>query len=319
MRIKDSKGKILGSKLIENLVKNFVSNKIFLKINIMLEPHEEMILPTFSSKVIKTILEETSFFGEYKDYYNKKPKQMFLSLIRNDERKPLFKTRETLREPPLKMIPGKPYYTSVRAILYKDEDIHLFDKVSEDISFSMGKLTVNITSIKIENIHDALINENEYSSYLKIVFSTPTILTHKLEIPPWITNPKRIPEQHRLFPTAGILAAHMINMITEFQDKELTHIYKLPYYTLRSFNIGIIETDFNIKPVTVIYGKQNQKLLLPRGLTGWAIYHPITRWHKKIFYILMKIAEYTGIGRSRGIGFGEIQANPIRNSSGKQK
>ena len=69
----------------------------------------------------------------------------------------------------------------------------------------------------------------------------------------------------------------------------------------------LVEVDYSVKPETVIYGKTGDgRLKLVRGFTGWIIYELIYPKLKPIYSKLLALARYMGVGRSRSIGFGQV-------------
>jgi CRISPR/Cas system endoribonuclease Cas6 (RAMP superfamily) len=83
----------------------------------------------------------------------------------------------------------------------------------------------------------------------------------------------------------------------------------VPYLFRRLCKATTAPIDYSIKPTTIAYDERRRI----RGFTGWTIIDttPIGRKNIERIDKLMALANYLGLGKSRGIGFGKVKAATI--------
>lgn len=173
-----------------------------------------------------------------------------------------------------------------------------------------GEFSIGVSSIEVVGF-DSL--SFDFDGCFKVRFLTPIILTSKLMMPPPLrVYSRRVPERHRLIPTPSYIFNYLIRLWNAFAPDEL----KLPrpgsdvwaaYKFGRISDIVLVEVDYSVKPETVVYGKTSDgRLKLVRGFTGWIIYELIYPKLRPIYSKLLALAKYMGVGRSRSIGFGQV-------------
>ena len=73
----------------------------------------------------------------------------------------------------------------------------------------------------------------------------------------------------------------------------------------------VAEVDFNLKPVTALYGRgEGGGERLVRGVVGRIVLEPLTPEALEASWRLLEFSSYLGLGKSRSIGFGEIRVSP---------
>jgi CRISPR-associated endoribonuclease Cas6 len=114
--------------------------------------------------------------------------------------------------------------------------------------------------------------------------------------------------RYALFPVPSLLISSLIEHWNNNSDPAM--YIKNPYWLTYYSNYALLEADFHLKPVTVIY--DNKRLV--RGLMGWVLYDMrksrSTPSLKKIL-ALLDYAQYVGIGKSRATGFGHVSIKCI--------
>ncbi len=84
-------------------------------------------------------------------------------------------------------------------------------------------------------------------------------------------------------------------------------VNSLNYYLARATDLTTAEADYRLKLTTVLYGKDSRgQPRKPRGVTGWVIYELMGKITARVTWSLLRIASYTGLGKSRSVGFGEV-------------
>jgi CRISPR/Cas system endoribonuclease Cas6 (RAMP superfamily) len=155
----------------------------------------------------------------------------------------------------------------------------------------------------------------DLSRVFKIVFLTPTILTVKLMTPPSLASKvSRLPELHKLIPQPSFIFSHLLKLWNSYASPE-ERIPRPAYNEWAHYNLGrladitLTELDYKVWPETVPIGRDRKGTLRKaRGFRGWVIYKSIAPKNLHNTYAkLLTLATLTGIGRSRGIGLGQIQ------------
>ncbi|RLE96280.1 MAG: hypothetical protein DRJ96_07055, partial [Thermoprotei archaeon] len=111
---------------------------------------------------------------------------------------------------------------------------------------------------------------------------------------------------------------------------------KLLAYDLRLQGIGLIrssprrifawayralaELDYRVRPVTVLYTVREGRPAVERGFVGYVAYELLDEKsdYAEDFYRLMGYALRFGIGKSRSIGFGYVEAAPLPDASSRE-
>ncbi|MEM4486943.1 MAG: CRISPR system precrRNA processing endoribonuclease RAMP protein Cas6, partial [Zestosphaera sp.] len=149
----------------------------------------------------------------------------------------------------------------------------------------------------------------------KIVFTTPTILSVKLMTPPSLRSKvRKLPELHKLIPQPSFILSYLLKLWNSYASPE-ERIPKPPYNEWAHYKLGrladitLTEIDYRVRPETVIIGKnKNGTLRKARGFIGWVLYESIAPKNLHTTYAkLLTLATLTGIGRSRGLGLGQIK------------
>jgi len=226
-----------------------------------------------------------------------------ISMLFNDS-KPLYSSGDN----PVVLEAGRRYVGRISAI---DEDTWLLDTFSSlgpdfRCSGSYGDLAISVEEVEVVPMSSLKLDLPEV---FKIVFRTPTILSSKLMCPPTLAD--KVKPMHKLIPQASLIFSHLLRTWNTFAPPELK-IGKqsewAPYLLGRQADITLVEIDYNIKPETVVIGRDSQgKLREVRGFRGWVIYRSTApRKLHEIYSKLLALAQLVGVGRSRGIGLGHV-------------
>jgi hypothetical protein len=145
----------------------------------------------------------------------------------------------------------------------------------------------------------------------KLLIHTPLLLSPKIMTPPPLSSSKlvsTIKPGYRLLPTPSYIMAAACREWLGLVKGERVEGHIAPYILGRLADITFYEVDLNIKPTTIIYGRdETDKLQLVKGVTGYIAYTLTTKKLEKITNKLLALATRIGLGKSRSIGFGEIE------------
>ncbi|MEM0483021.1 MAG: CRISPR system precrRNA processing endoribonuclease RAMP protein Cas6 [Nitrososphaerota archaeon] len=114
--------------------------------------------------------------------------------------------------------------------------------------------------------------------------------------------------RYALFPVPSLLISSLVEHWNSNSDP--SSYIKNPCWLSYYSNYALLEADFHLKPVTVVYDSRR----LVRGLMGWVLYDmrkSRTTPSLKRILALLDYAQYVGIGKSRATGFGHVSVKCI--------
>ena len=277
-------------------------------------PLSDLILPPMSSKLLKYIVLSLECLRDVHDVIMSKAsfKPITLYTLRRggvrlystlNSRSPLVIRGNEVLEGRIVVFTGKPF--SLSAI----------SGCEGLIEYSGSKLSVSLVEAVVENVRDITADVKAGEPF-KIVIHTPLLLSPKLMTPPPIAESKLITSikpGYRLLPTPSYIMSaackEWLGIVKEGKVKE--HV--APYIVGRLSDITFYEVDVSIKPVTVVYGKtESNKLKLVRGPIGYIVLKLTTKKLERITNKLLAFATRMGIGKSRSIGFGEMEIKKFK-------
>ena len=147
----------------------------------------------------------------------------------------------------------------------------------------------------------------ESSQIARLTLHTPTLPLTKLMTPPNLKASKLVRSLENLYKLT-VTQAYICSEATRLQLALKRHKPSTKPNTIlrsESRDITIGEVDAQLKPETVIYGGEDEKIRRIRGVTGYitlkTLTPRITRTADKL------LATKLGLGKSRSIGFGEVE------------
>jgi len=264
-----------------------------IRITVTFRPLRRTVIPPFTAKVSKTILNMFSeLYRKLSERENSFKPIAVTPLYRGEQA--LFKTK---KDHNLIMLEEGAYYRFSASIVTDEattvnELISLSNPMVGDVFSS----PISIENVKIEVRDFESFGFNKPSA-IKISFETPVLL----QLP---SKKRYMSGRHFLFPIPSL----MIGSLIEYWNRHCPArmLVKNAYYLTVYSNYALREADFEITPVTVLYDESR----LIRGFVGWVLYDlrvaRNTRSLRKIL-ALLDYAQYVGVGRSRAAGFGQIK------------
>lgn len=268
-------------------------------------PLRDLIAPPLTSKLLKYCMESRVPRKKFDSHGNITYTQL------TDGRRPLY----SLGESPLVLRGGSRYFGRVVVV----SDSHEFlSSVDPDISCSSvyGDYVISVEEIEVYEMRYLTM---DLSSFFKVVFETPTILSVKLMSPPSLrSRVRRLPELHKLIPQPSFIFSYLLRLWNSYASSE-ERMPKPPYNEWAPYKLGrladitLTEVDYRVRPETVIIGRnEDGTLRKARGFVGWVIYESIAPKNLHNTYAkLLALANLTGIGRSRGLGLGQVKITSI--------
>ena len=271
--------------------------KSVVKLHVAFTVNKRVVIPPFSSKVSKLILHRLS--------------KLYVSLSNSAT--------------PLKPVSVSPLIYDGRALIkLKDEPKLLTLSEGVIYYFSCGMVLdenfpfedlVSLESSSIDNVFGAVavlkemrIEVRRFESFgfekpraVRLRFLSPTLL----QLPTFGRFRKG---RYVFFPIPSLVIGSLAEHWNSNCDREL--FIKSPQYLSVYSNYVLMEADFRIRPVTVIYDEKR----MVRGFTGWVFYDLRKCRNTKSFKRIMALldyAQYVGVGKSRATGFGQVSVSCV--------
>ncbi len=294
---------MLGS--VMSILRGFAESRIIVLLSLTITPEHEIRAPPFTSSLVKSIVEKSEILEWVSREYRKPPpKPVRYTVVYTSSGEPLYKRGE--EGPHITLRGGEEYRAWISIVAPKNLSPWP-GGLQETIETPYGRISVVVSEISI--INPKLILEEQPPRHVRLEIRTPLLLPQKLMTPPWARKAvSRIPQRYRLLPTPGLIVSSALRIVSGLSNQlEPVMANSLNYYLARAADLTTAEVDYRLKPTTVLYGKdcggQPRK---PRGVTGWVIYELMGKKIARVTWSLLRIASYTGLGKSRSVGFGEV-------------
>lgn len=284
--------------------------------------HRDTILPPFTSRVLKTLLQREECLEPFRRLYESRRsfKPVRLSVLRAGERV-LYQTEERAQRGPLTSRAGDSLEGSIAAYTRGDP----FQLATQAAGCS-GRLPPPLDGLTFEAVEARVESVSTLTAGItggepfKLVIRTPLLIDTKLMTPPPLQGRKVVKtrQAYRLLPTPSYIAsaATRLWLATAKNIEDLAAEAWIAYAVGRLSDVLVAEIDYKIRPVTVIYGRDdNKKLRKPRGPVGYIIYKTLNPRLAPILDKTLALASRLGLGKSRSIGFGEITINTTQLTS----
>ena len=272
-------------------------------------PFDSVSIEFFSGRIVKSIIMSYDEFKPVRRFYEVKQKFKPLHIT------PLMRSENSVASGVVKQ--GETIFFDVSYVTSDMGEVTALANISREIRFLGTKAKLEATSIEVVHVDNLSIGFRDADKQLvKLVFKTPVVLSAKLMAPPIPSiqrKLRRVGPRYILYPSISHICSYLAKLwIATFPDKPLIPLYTsdwAPYLFGRLCEATIATIDYRTKPVTVQYDEKRRI----RGFTGWTIIDVPKTMRKMIERLdkLLALANYLGIGKSRGVGFGETKAITI--------
>ncbi|WP_338602576.1 CRISPR system precrRNA processing endoribonuclease RAMP protein Cas6 [Sulfolobus tengchongensis] len=272
------------------------------KVNYSLIPLHDVILPVPSSKVLKNLILSGKFLPSLAKLVESeiKSKPLFISALGNGEFR-------YLSSDDVMSVKANSKLNGFISFPYVEK---VYNEISEGVyETPYGKFSLIINSIEILDIQSIRV-EDYMNNNIYVEFVTPALLSSKVLLPPSLKEKyKKIKPGFSLLPSVGLILAYAYrsyySILGRTDEQE---------WSIRAFKLGVLSNalakivGFNLSPKTVLIGRDDRNnLRKSRGVVGWIEFDIAERKMKKLAIKYLIISSYLGLGRSRGIGLGEIK------------
>ncbi len=284
----------------------------------------DFISPPLSSKIIKFLIDSGRFLGFLRDLSlsRDKYKLLFISNLYSSEGLRIYSSGSGGGSSPRVLVGGVEYFGRVSFVSSSDVLGEVLNASSAKIDFEYGSarnsVYIEVVSVEVSDLDHLSI---DLSNKILIRFITPTILSPKLMMPPSLSDKpkyKRLPVANLLMPVPGVLIAYTMKLWNNAAPPQKKFTYpndKDDIYVYKTAVLGTIFTEvINIRviPETIIIGRdEKDKIRKTKGFRGHVIMkinHPRIR---RVAEKTLALAKHLGVGRSRGLGLGEIDIRKI--------
>ncbi|WP_228009358.1 CRISPR system precrRNA processing endoribonuclease RAMP protein Cas6 [Fervidicoccus fontis] len=291
-------------KKVNAIVEEFLRTRSLIRISYRVKSRDFIMLPPLSSNLLKAAVASSEDLRDIWEMYaeSKRPRKVLYKALRlpgSGGRLIALEGKKGL----LHMDPDKFYEAEIVLISDSNALMSYLPKPYVSVKTPYGEVELEVTTIDIIREVPA-----STAGSVRVRFLTPTILSKKIATPPWLSKrASALKDSYSLLPTPGLLAGSVLKNLLEHLGEIGKKDQRVPYMALRFFDLFVEEVDHELKPVTVLLGKDDKgNMRRGRGTIGWINYRAMNEGVARAFVRLLKIAEIVGVGKSRGIGLGEI-------------
>lgn len=273
--------------------------KGIVRVDFVAVPQRDLVLPPLTSKVVKELVLSGKLLPSLS------------GLVKSREKdKPVFVSNLGLN--------GRRLYSSGRAISVRAGDRldffvsfpHYDDFLSElwsgTFATSYGEFYVDITEVKVVDL-DELSKVDPGGKAFLVEFVTPTLFSSKVLLPPRLKGKyKGIKPGYSLIPSVGLILAYAYKAYSSLLGKRAREEVTYRLGVLGNALSRVISYD--LRPVTVVIGRDGRgNLREARGFVGWLEFDIADVNLKKRAAKYLLTSSFLGLGKSRGIGLGEVK------------
>jgi hypothetical protein len=273
----------------------------------------DVILPPFTSKLVKQLVLTHPCFSQVKALYESRVslKPVTFKVLRRGSRR-LYKSEggPILTARMGEVLSGEIAVFSRRP----DLDLGLLSECNSRISLPplTSSFLLEVVEATLENVNTMTLGLDQ-SQFLGVRLHTPTLLSTKLMTPPHLRPSKlvrRLEDLYRLTITPAYICSAATTLWLALVKDINPAQSPTPYHVGRACDITIGEVDVQLKPETVTYDREEGRTKRVRGVTGYIVYKILTPRITQTLDKILAPATRLGIGKSRSIGFGEIEVKP---------
>ena len=286
----------------------FVARAIF-----KLVAEKDAVLPPFTSRVLRASLFRAECLEPLARLYSSRPsmRPVTLRVLRDPEGRPLYRRygeRGVFRVRRGEVLRGEIAYYARGAEAFEPA---MCDGAEVDIDYF--RYVIEMEEVEVRSVEDLGERLAEAES-VKLRIKTPLTVPAKLKVPSAIARSVGAGVNvYRLLPTPGYLlgqaARQWASIVVGLDPAKALKEARLVAMVAEA---AVREVDFRLRPETAIYGKDPSGILrLVRGVTGTiALEYVEPELISGLAGALLEFASYMGLGKSRSIGFGEVEVLP---------
>ncbi|MDJ0270747.1 MAG: CRISPR system precrRNA processing endoribonuclease RAMP protein Cas6 [Aigarchaeota archaeon] len=274
-----------------------MAGAVVVRLQVCFTVSKKVVIPPFSAKVSRLILHRVSKLYNRLSNLPKPLKPVSVSPLLHDGIA-LIKLKGDNRL--LTLDVGENYYFSCGMVV--NEDFPFDDLLSLESSIVDGVFGASAI------LRDIRVEVRRFDSF---GFEKPRALMLRFISPVLLQLPSFRRFRHGryvFFPFPSLIIGSLAEHWNSNCDKSL--FIKSPSYLSLYSNYVLMESDFRIRPVTVVYDDKR----MVRGIMGWVFYDLRKSRNTKSFRRIMALldyAQYVGMGKSRGTGFGQVNIKCI--------
>ncbi|ABP95313.1 MULTISPECIES: CRISPR system precrRNA processing endoribonuclease RAMP protein Cas6 [Metallosphaera] len=257
------------------------------KASLTLIPTRDVILPPVTSKVLKYLIMSGELFPFLRDLVSSR-----------DKHKPLFISNLGVNGRRLVLM--KPVHvsrgTALDAFISYPLRPDAITPVNGVFNTPYGEFQVTLNSFMVLDEF-----QPPQGNVVRVNFVSPVLLSSMIGLPPSLNPRFRGRGSNFTIPSPGLIIASAYKthqgLTRRFDD-------------VKSFKLAVLVNalskviNFRMRPVTVSLGERGDKVRKTRGVKGWIEFELPPEFRGTMKYLM--VGSYLGIGRSRGIGLGEI-------------
>lgn len=276
---------------------------------------DDAVLPPFTSKVVKSLLVRANCLEPLRRLYEGAAsfRPVTLRVLRTLRGRRLYKTVGDKRI--LAARRGTVYIGEISAVARSPGDLGFFGCAGEEVDLGFARVHLRLREAEVRSLADLSLPE---TGVYRLSIHTPLLITTKILAPRASKSSRlgsllrRAEEAYRLLPTPGYIMAQAMRQWVAMVRGEEADLSPAPYGVGRLADLLVAEFDFRLRPVTALYGRSGEGgARKVRGVTGYIVLRALHRGIVPVMSRLLAFAGLVGLGKSRSIGFGEVEASAL--------
>ena len=275
----------------------------------------DAVLPPFTSKVVKSLLVRAGCLEPLRRLYEGAGsfRPVTLRVLRTLGGRRLYKLAGGRRV--LTARRGTVYLAEIDAVARGPGELGFFGCGGEEVDLGFARVHLRLREAEVRSLADLSLPE---TGVYRLGIHTPLLLTTKIMAPrSWRSSGlgrllRRAEEAYRLLPTPGYIMAQAMRQWVAMVRGEEADLSPAPYGVGRLADLLVAELDFRLRPVTALYGRSGEGgARKVRGVTGYVVLRALHRSIVPVMSRLLAFAGLVGLGKSRSVGFGEVEASAL--------
>ncbi|WP_225905792.1 CRISPR system precrRNA processing endoribonuclease RAMP protein Cas6 [Stygiolobus caldivivus] len=279
----------------------FARDKV-VRVDFFAVPENDVVLPPLSSKVVKNLI----LTGEVLPSLS--------ALVQSGAKnKPLFISNMGVKGKRLLSTGGKPKAVKAGESLDFYVSFPYYDGFFTEVHAGFfdtpyGKFYVYPVATHIVDLTELGGVDVRGKNFL-VGFKTPTLLSSKVLLPPALREKyKGVNAGYTLIPSVGLVLSYAYRTF-----RALTGDTSNVEYDVKAYKLGVLGNalskvvGYDLRPETVVIGRDDKgRVRATRGFVGWVEFDISDKRLKRAVSKYLLVASLLGVGKSRGIGLGEV-------------
>ncbi len=276
----------------------------------------DAVLPPFTSRVQKLLVHTAPCMAGVLQLYKSRSsfRPVRLTVLRGPSGRRLYQTLQAGRPagPPLRVRGGETLSGSI-SIYTRGDPFRLAGELggcTGRLPSPLDRLGFEVEGLSVERARS--LSAGVSSGRVELRIHTPLLVDTRVMAPPPLRRTRllRFRQAYRLLPTPAYVVAAAARLWQALAGAEIHQVVRAGYVAGRLADAMVAEVDYRLRPTTALYsGGPQGEARAARGPTGWVVYEVLNPRLAPLLDRLLGLASRMGLGKSRSVGFGEVEAS----------